>query len=187
MAKAIILSAPSGSGKTTLVRHLVASIPQLAFSTSATTRKPREGEEHGKDYYFLTIPQFKAHLQKKEFVEYEEVYKGIYYGTLKQEIRKVWSQGKNIVFDVDVKGGLEIKKFFKDKALGIFIQAPNINVIKNRLISRGTETPESLEKRLAKIEEELTFASEFDRILVNSDLEEAKEEIVRVVTSFIRS
>lgn len=170
--KAIIFSAPSGSGKTTIVRHLLETNSDLGFSISASTRDKRgRTEADGKDYYFLTPDQFKEKIDKNDFIEWEEVYEGNFYGTLKSEIDRVWENGKNVIFDVDVKGGMNLKKYFGDKALSIFVSVPSLEVLTARLNDRGTESPESLSRRLFKANFEMTFQDKFDQVLVNEDLE----------------
>lgn len=180
--KLIIFSAPSGSGKTTIVRHLLTKYNNLGFSISACTRDRRgRNEVDGKDYYFLTPDDFKKRIDNNEFVEWEEVYPGGYYGTLKSEIERLWASGKHVVFDVDVKGGLKLKEYFQECALAIFVKAPSEEAIKERLMSRGTETEDSLSKRLFKVKFEMSFQDKFDVILVNDDLESAlvkAEELV---------
>ena len=172
--KLIIFSAPSGSGKTTIVRHLLTKYNNLGFSISACTRDRRgRNEVDGKDYYFLTPDDFKKRIDNNEFVEWEEVYPGGYYGTLKSEIERLWASGKHVVFDVDVKGGLKLKEYFQERALAIFVKAPSEEAIKERLMSRGTETEDSLSKRLFKVKFEMSFQDKFDVILVNDDLETA--------------
>lgn len=172
--KAIIFSAPSGSGKTTLVRHLLATNPTLSFSISATTRLPRSEEVHGQDYYFLSSVAFKERIQQHAFVEWEEVYPDRYYGTLKSEVDRIWSNGKNVIFDIDVKGGIALKQYFGDKALAVFVQAPSLDVLKRRLLARATDPSESISQRLEKATYEMTFADRFDRIIRNDDLETSK-------------
>lgn len=183
--KVIIFSAPSGSGKTTIVREVMVKVDGLGFSVSATSRAPRPGEVHGRDYYFISQEEFKLKAAQGEFVEWEEVYPGTYYGTLRNEIERLWKEGKNVVFDVDVVGGRNLKRIFGEKALAIFIQAPSIEVLKQRLEKRGTETPESIEKRLAKAAYELGFAKNFDKIIVNDQLDAAVEQAVEIVKSFL--
>lgn len=185
--KAILFSAPSGSGKTTIVREMLAAFPQLAFSVSVTTRKSREGEVHGKDYYFLSPEDFQRKKDADEFVEWEEVYQGLYYGTLKAEVERLWAMGKDVIFDVDVKGGLALKKYFGEKALSIFVAVPSMEVLRQRLISRGTETPESLMRRLEKAEYEAGFSREFDRVIVNDRVERAVEESKEAYLAFAES
>ena len=184
--KAIIVSAPSGAGKSTLVRHLMDSLPQLAFSVSACTRQPRPGETDGRDYYFLSAEKFREHIEACDFIEWEEVYPGNFYGTLKLEIRRIWSSDKIPVFDVDVLGGLNLKKYFRRHGLAIFIQPPSLEVLKTRLEDRATESAESLSKRISKAEQELRFAAKFDTIVNNNDLDSAKQNLLELVTSFLR-
>lgn len=183
--KAIIFSAPSGSGKTTIVKHLLENNPDLGFSISASTRDKRgRTEQNGKDYYFLTPEDFKKKIDNDEFVEWEEVYEGNFYGTLKSEVERVWREGKNVIFDVDVKGGLNLKKFFGDKALAIFVKVPSLEVLKTRLNDRGTETPESLSRRLFKAQFEMGFSDKFDVVLVNESLEKSLDEAQRLYKDF---
>lgn len=183
--KAIIFSAPSGSGKTTIVRHLLKNNPDLGFSISASTRDRRgRTEKNGQDYYFLTPLEFKKKIDNDEFVEWEEVYEGNFYGTLKSEVQRVWDEGKNVIFDVDVKGGLALKKYFDDKALSIFVKVPSIEVLKERLHDRGTEDPESLSRRLFKAQFEMTFQDKFDIALVNENLEKSLAEAQRLYDEF---
>jgi guanylate kinase len=184
--KLIIFSAPSGSGKTTIVHHLLEQIPELAFSISATSRKPRGKEVHRKDYYFLSDDEFKARAQNNEFLEWEEVYNGTKYGTLKAEVERLWEAGKHVVFDIDVVGGLNLKKQFSDRALAIYVQAPNIAELERRLRKRGTETDEKIDMRLRKAGEEAKRAPEFDLVIVNDDLERAKQEALERVKKFIQ-
>jgi guanylate kinase len=162
--KLIIFSAPSGAGKTTIVRHLLEKNLNLEFSVSATSRAPRPNETNGKDYYFLTEKEFKQKIENNEFLEWEEVYKGIYYGSLKSEVERIRNLGKNVIFDVDVVGGLNIKKFYGDEALAIFVQPPSVEELRKRLISRSTETEEKIQMRIAKAEHELSFAKQFDKL-----------------------
>lgn len=169
--KVVIFSAPSGSGKTTVVKHLIAKYPRLEFSISATSRQPRGTEVDGRDYYFLSEEQFLSSIAAGDFVEYEQVYKGSYYGTLKSEVERIWSKGNIILFDVDVKGGVNLKKYFGDKALSVFIQAPSLAELRNRLEKRGTDSPEAIDKRVAKAAEEMEYADRFDVVLVNDNLE----------------
>lgn len=186
--KAIIFSAPSGSGKTTIVKHLLENNPDLGFSISASTRDKRgRTEQHGKDYYFLTPLDFRKKIENNEFIEWEEVYEGNYYGTLKSEIDRIWDEGKNVIFDVDVKGGLNLKKYFADKALAIFVKVPSMEVLKERLHDRGTETSESFSRRVFKAEFEMTFQDKFDRILVNEDLDKSLVEAQRLYDEFKKS
>lgn len=169
--KVVIFSAPSGSGKTTVVKHLISKFPCLEFSISATSRQPRGSEVDGQDYYFLSEEQFLAKVAADDFVEYEQVYQGSYYGTLKSEVERIWSKGNIILFDVDVKGGVNLKKYFGDDALSVFIQAPSAEELRRRLEKRGTDSPEAIDRRVAKAEEEMQYASQFDVVLVNDDLD----------------
>jgi guanylate kinase len=183
--KAIIFSAPSGSGKTTIVRHLLQRNPDLGFSISASTRDKRgRTEQNGKDYYFLPPKEFKKKIDNNEFVEWEEVYEGNFYGTLKSEIDRIWKEGKNVIFDVDVKGGLNLKKYFGDRALAIFVKVPSIEVLKERLHDRGTETEESLSRRLFKAEFEMGFHDKFDVVLVNETLDKSLDEAQQLYDDF---
>lgn len=183
--KLIIFSAPSGSGKTTLVHHLLEKRPDLSFSISATSRDKRGQEIHGKDYYFLSQEIFREKIEASAFVEWEEVYTGTYYGTLRIEIDRLLAQGKSVIFDVDVKGGLNIKNQYGGQALAIFVQAGSLEVLQERLTRRNTESPEKLRMRLAKAEIEMKFAHEFDYILINDTLETAKATALEVVSNFI--
>src|SRR5690606_10934071 len=183
--KIIIVTAPSGSGKTTLVRRLLAACPALAFSVSACTRSPRTGELDGRDYYFLTEPQFKARIDEDAFVEWEMVYTGKYYGTLRDELARIWAEGRTPLVDIDVKGALAIQEQYPETSLSIFIKTPSLDVLRERLVTRGTESPQMLEERLAKAQYELMDAGEFDLIIVNDDLAEATDELVRAANDFI--
>lgn len=187
--KAIIFCAPSGSGKTTLVKHLLSAHPdRFGFSISACTRDKRgRSEEHGKDYYFLSIDEFKRKIDEDAFVEWEEVYPGGYYGTLKSEVERVWASGRHIIFDVDVRGGLKLKEYFGDRALAIFVKVPSMEVLEQRLRSRGTETEDSLSKRLYKVRFEMSFQDRFDVILVNDDLDKSTNEADQLVSDFLNS
>ena len=183
--KAIIFSAPSGSGKTTIVKHLLKTNADLGFSISASTRDRRgRTEKDGQDYYFLTPLEFKKKIDNNEFVEWEEVYEGNFYGTLKSEVQRIWDEGKNVIFDVDVKGGLNLKKYFGDQALSIFVRVPSIEVLKERLHDRGTETPESLSRRLFKAQFEMSFQDQFDVVLVNENLDKSLGEAQRLYENF---
>lgn len=185
--KFVIFSAPSGSGKTTIVKHLLHKYSNVGFSISACTRDRRgRNEVHGKDYYFLTPEDFKQRIDNNEFVEWEEVYAGGYYGTLKSEIDRLWKEGKHVLFDVDVKGGLKLKKYFGDDALAVFVKAPSEEAIKQRLMARGTETDESLSKRLFKVKFELSFQDQFDVILLNDNLETTLQKAEELVENFIK-
>lgn len=183
--KALIFSAPSGSGKTTIVRHLLETNPDLGFSISASTRDKRgRKEQNGKDYYFLTPEEFKKRIDKDEFIEWEEVYEGNFYGTLKSEIERIWREGKNVIFDVDVKGGLNLKKFFGDKALAVFVKVPSVEVLKERLKDRGTESEQSLSRRLFKANFEMSFQDKFDIVLVNEHLDKSLAEAQQLYDNF---
>jgi guanylate kinase len=185
--KLLILSAPSGSGKTTIVKHLLNRFPNLEFSISACSRSKRECEIDGKDYYFLSVNEFKRRIANNEFVEWEEVYSGSYYGTLKSEIERIWEKNHIVVFDVDVKGGINLKKIFGEKALSIFVKPPSIDILQQRLERRCTETPESLKKRVDKAADEMTFANQFDSILINDNLDNSYKEAENLVRTFINS
>lgn len=185
MGKVLIFSAPSGSGKTTIVKHLLKRFPELEFSISATSRAPRGEEKDGVDYYFMDAAEFMARVEEGEFVEWEEVYKGTCYGTLRAEIDRIWDRGHVVVFDVDVVGALNIKKLFGDQALSVFIMPPSVEVLRARLEGRGTDTPEAIERRLAKAEQEIEYAPKFDRVIINDNLETAYEEAVQVVGDFL--
>ena len=184
--KCIIVSAPSGAGKTTIVKALLASFSQLSFSISACSRAPRPNELDGKDYHFLSLEKFQQTIQEDGFVEWEEVYTNAYYGTLKSEIERIWSQGKIVIFDVDVVGGLRLKSIFQDSALCVFVQPPSVDALHQRLVARSTETEEKIQQRVAKAEKEMAFANQFDTILVNIDLEIAKKEAEILVSDFIK-
>ena len=183
--KALIFSAPSGSGKSTIVHHILDKYPDMEFSVSATSRSPRGEEKDGVDYYFLSEEEFRARIAENGFVEHEEVYPGRFYGTLKSEIKRIWDAGHVVIFDVDVKGGVNLKKYFGKDALSVFIQAPSVEVLKERLVKRGTDSPEDIEKRVAKAAEEMTYAPQFDHILINDDLQQAFEEAEALVSHFL--
>lgn len=185
MGKLIIFSAPSGSGKTTIVRRLMEMLGGLEFSVSATSRAPRGVEQHGKDYYFLSAEVFDAKIAEEAFVEWEEVYAGTKYGTLRSEMERIWAKGNTILFDVDVKGGVRLKSIFGESALSIFVMPPSIEELRNRLVGRATDSPEKIEQRIAKAGEELGYAERFDRVVVNDNLEAAVDEVCRIVTEFI--
>jgi guanylate kinase len=185
MNKVIIFSAPSGSGKTTLVKHCLEKFPQLAFSVSCTTRNLRKGETDGADYYFIKPEEFQQKISENAFVEFEEVYVGTYYGTLKSEVEKIWHERKIVIFDVDVQGGIALKKYFGTKALSIFIMPPSIKELERRLIFRATDDAETIKTRIAKAKHELAFQNEFDKIVVNENLETAKNEIEKLVRDFL--
>ena len=185
MGKVIIFSAPSGAGKSTIVNHLLGKGLGLEFSVSATCRAPRGQEQHGKEYYFFTREDFEKRIAAGEFLEYEEVYPGCFYGTLKSEVERIWSKGHTVLFDVDVVGGLNIKKKFGETALSVFIQPPSVAALRERLIGRATDSPEKIEERVAKAEYELTFADDFDTIIVNDKLEDALREAELKVRQFL--
>ena len=185
MGKLLIFSAPSGSGKTTIVRRLLEQFSNLEFSISATSRAPRGVEQNGVDYYFLSAEEFAETVAADKFVEWEEVYKGTCYGTLRSEMERIWNKGNVIVFDVDVMGGIRLKEIFGEQALSIFVMPPSIEELRKRLEGRGTDAPEVIEKRIAKASFELTKAPEFDRQIVNDDLEVAVAECIEVIKNFI--
>jgi len=183
--KIIVITAPSGSGKTTLVKRLLAACPGLQFSVSACTRKPRDGETHGKDYYFYTAEEFQTLISEDAFIEWEMVYTGKYYGTLKSEILRIREANKYPLVDIDVQGALAIQEKYRGATLSIFIEAPSIDVLRQRLMARGTETSQSLEERIDKAIHELAFAPQFDKIIINDNLETATQHLVEVVNNFI--
>lgn len=183
--KLIIFSAPSGAGKTTIVKHLLQKFDKLSFSISATTRELRGNEVDGKDYYFTSKEEFLHKVARHEFVEFEEVYSGTYYGTLRSEIQRIWDSGRHVIFDIDVIGGLRLKRKFPEYALSIFVQPPSLEVLKERLKGRGTDSEEKLQERFAKAEKELEYASKFDVILNNFDLETACAEAEKLVENFL--
>jgi guanylate kinase len=187
VGKLIVISAPSGSGKTSIVSYLLKNMETLSFSISACSRERRENEIEGKDYHFLGIEGFKRSIKEDSFLEWEEVYKNQFYGTLKSEVKRIWSEGKTVIFDVDVVGGLNIKKQYPKECLSIFIMPPSIEVLAERLIGRGSESDESLQKRLDKAEEEISQNQEFDTVILNDDLSIACEETQEVITNFIKS
>ena len=185
--KAIIFSAPSGAGKTTIVHHLLEHNDNLAFSISACTRSIRpERETNGVDYYFLTNETFREKISHNEFVEWEEVYDGVYYGTLRSEVERLWAQGKNVIFDVDVQGGINLKKFFGDQALAVFVKVPDLMTLRSRLENRKTESGQTLEHRLKKAAEEITYEPHFDVTLVNANLEETLEKAQELYSTFLQ-
>lgn len=185
MNKLIIFSAPSGSGKSTIINYLLTQPLHLAFSISATSRAPRGSERDGVEYFFLTPDEFRRRIEAGEFLEYEEVYKDRFYGTLKSQVEKQLADGQNVIFDVDVVGGCNIKQFYGNRALSVFIQPPSIEELRHRLEGRGTDAPEVIESRLAKAAYELTFAPKFDRVIINDDLEKAKAEALQVISDFL--
>ena len=185
--KVVIFSAPSGAGKTTLVRHLLEEGLPLEFSISACSREPRANEQNGKDYHFLSPKDFKEKIAENAFLEWEEVYEDMFYGTLKSEVERIWANGKQVIFDVDVIGGINIKKHFSVQALSIFVAPPSIEELKNRLEGRGTETAESLQKRLVKAADEMAQQDAFDIVIVNDDLDTARQEVTKKVTDFLNN
>ena len=184
--KVIIFSAPSGAGKSTVVNHLLGLHPELEFSISATSRAPRGQEQHGIEYYFFTADEFRQMISEDKFVEYEEVYAGSFYGTLRSEVERIWAKGHVIIFDIDVQGGVNLKRIFGDQAFSIFIQAPSVDILRERLIGRATDTAEAIEKRVAKAASEMEFAAgKFDYTLINDDLQTALAEAERIVGDFL--
>ncbi|NQD71093.1 guanylate kinase [Sphingobacterium shayense] len=184
--KLIIFSAPSGAGKTTIVKKLLANhSDKIAFSISASTRNPREGEIDGKDYYFISSEDFLHKIAKQEFIEFEEVYAGTYYGTLRNEVERIWAEGKSVIFDIDVIGGLRLKSKFPEQALAIFVNPPSLEVLKERLRGRGTDSEEKLQERFTKAEQELSYANKFDVVLNNYDLDTACAEAESLVLNFL--
>ena len=183
--KLIVFSAPSGAGKTTLVKYILKSFSEIQFSISATSRKARGEERDGKDYYFLSNQEFKARIKNDEFIEYEEVYGGNYYGTLKSEVDRIWKDKKIAIFDIDVVGGANIKGMFPDETLSIFVMPPSIEILRGRLIERGDVSKEEIDVRIKKAESELDYASKFDNIIINNDLEESKKIALTLIKEFI--
>lgn len=183
--KLIIFSAPSGSGKSTIINDLLTRNLNLSFSISATSRLPRGEEKHGVEYYFLTPNEFRVRIDNDEFLEYEEVYADRFYGTLKSEVDERLQRGENVILDVDVKGGMNIKKIYQDKALSVFIQPPSIEELRNRLQKRATDSPEVIQQRIAKAAEELTYAPQYDVVVINDDLTKAQEEAFKIITEFV--
>jgi guanylate kinase len=183
----LIFSAPSGSGKSTIVQWLTKEHPELnlVFSISATSRPPRGTEQHGVEYFFLTPEEFKAKIDANEFLEYEEVYTDRYYGTLKSQVEEQLESGKNVIFYIDIKGGINVKKFFGDRALSLFIQPPSVEELRKRLVGRATDSAEQIEERLAKAEYEMSFAPQFDQIIVNDDLDTAKADTLKTIRNFL--
>ncbi len=183
--KLVIFSAPSGAGKSTLVNYLLPQFPELSFSISATSRSPRGREQHGKDYYFLSSEEFKARVAGDELLEWEEVYAGTYYGTLRSEVERIWAQGKVVVFDIDVVGALNLKRQFGDRALALFVQAPSVEILEQRLRGRGTDSEEKIQQRVAKATIEMARAPEFDKVVINDDLDTAKAEALAILKDFL--
>lgn len=185
--KLVIISAPSGAGKTTIVRHLLESGLNLAFSVSATTRPPRGTEKDGIDYFFMTVAEFRKRIVKNEFVEWEEVYKDIFYGTLKSELERIWANGQHAIFDVDVNGGIKLKKKFGKRSVAIFIMPPSVEELENRLTKRATDNTEKIRMRVNKSTEEIELANQFDSVIINHHLDKAKEEALKIVKSFLEN
>lgn len=185
MNKVLIFSAPSGSGKSTIVNHILGLHPEIEFSVSATSRAPRGEEKDGVEYFFYSADIFRLLVRDDKFVEFEEVYPDRFYGTLKAEVNRIWARGHVIIFDVDVKGGVNLKKYFGDQALSVFIQAPSVEVLRDRLVKRGTDSAEDIEKRVAKAAEEMTYAPKFDKVLINDDLATAFAEAEAMVDAFL--
>ena len=185
--KVIIFSAPSGAGKSTIVNHILGLHPEIEFSISATSRAPRGQEQHGVEYYFFTADEFRKMIAEDKFVEHEEVYPGSFYGTLRSEVERIWAKGHVIVFDIDVQGGVNLKRIFGEQAFSVFIQAPSVEVLRERLIGRATDTAEAIEKRVAKAASEMEFAAgKFDHVLVNDDLQTAFAEAERIIDEFLQ-
>lgn len=185
--KVIIFSAPSGAGKSTIVNHILGLHPEIEFSISATSRAPRGQEQHGVEYYFFTADEFRQMIAEDKFVEHEEVYPGSFYGTLRSEVERIWAKGHVIVFDIDVQGGVNLKRIFGEQAFSVFIQAPSVEILRERLIGRATDTPEAIEKRVAKAASEMEFAAgKFDHVLVNDDLQAAFAEVERIIDEFLQ-
>lgn len=185
--KVIIFSAPSGAGKSTIVNHILGLRNDLEFSISATSRAPRGQEQHGVEYYFFSADEFRQMIAEDKFVEYEEVYPGSFYGTLRSEVERIWAKGNAIVFDIDVQGGVNLKRIFGEQALSVFIQAPSVEILRERLIGRGTDTMEAIERRVAKAKSEMEFAAgKFDHVLVNDDLQTALAEAEDIVADFLK-
>jgi guanylate kinase len=185
--KLVIISAPSGAGKSTIIKHLLDSGLNLEFSISATTRPPRGKEKNGKDYYFLSVEEFRKRVANGGFIEREEVYRDQLYGTLRSEISRIWDNGNHVLFDVDVKGGINLKNIYKHDAVSIFIMPPSTRELERRLVLRGTDNPEKIKIRLARAEEEMRLADQFDNIVINDNLEQAKKEVYNIVNIFLRT
>ena len=183
--KAVIISAPSGAGKTTIVKHLLSAFPELEFSISACSRIKRDNEVDGKDYYFITEQEFREKISNLEFIEWQEVYPGSYYGTLKSEMDRIWEEGKTPIFDVDVLGGINLKKYFGKSALAVFIEPPSVDELERRLRHRGSESEENLQTRLNKVEMELTYSDKFDEIIVNNEISTARDKATALIKAFL--
>lgn len=183
--KIIIITAPSGAGKTSITRFLLQKYPQLAFSISAATRSPRGREENGKDYYFMSVEEFRHHIQQNDFVEWEMVYEGKYYGTLKNELDRIWNKGQTPMLDIDVKGAIHVQQQYPDQTLSLFIEPPSVDELRKRLFGRGTETDESLQARINKAGYEISFKHHFDHIIVNDNLEKACAEAENLILEFL--
>ena len=183
--KLVIISAPSGAGKTTIVRHLLGSGLDLSFSISATTRQLRGTEQNGVDYFFLSVDEFRKRIENDEFVEWEEVYHDLFYGTLKSELERIWSEGRHVLFDVDVNGGINLKKKFGSRSIALFIMPPSVEELENRLVNRGTESQDKIFMRVDKAKDELLLADQFDSLIINDQLDKAKEEAVKIISDFI--
>jgi guanylate kinase len=186
LEKVVIFSAPSGAGKTTITRYILEKVERCEFSVSATTRAPRPHEKNGFDYYFISVEEFKNRINQEEFVEWEEVYTNLFYGTLKSEVSRIWTKGNIVLFDVDVKGGINLKKYFGQKACSIFIMPPSIEVLEQRLRKRGTETEEAVQMRVAKAYKEMQYKNEFDEIILNDQLETAQNDAYHKILAFIK-
>ncbi len=183
--KLIIISAPSGSGKSTIINYILSQGVNLQFSISATSRQPRGNETHGNEYYFLSEDVFRTKINNGEFLEHEEVYPGLFYGTLKSEINRIFAEGKNVILDLDVVGGCNVKNYYGDKALSIFIQPPSVDELRKRLEARGTDTPETISKRVSKAEEEMKYSSKFDKIIINDNLGKAQQDTLLTINNFL--
>lgn len=183
--KLVIITAPSGAGKTTIVKHLKQKFPKLEFSVSATTRMRRINEVHGHDYYFLSVDEFKSLIRQEEFLEWQEVYSDQFYGTLKSEVNRIWGLKKHILFDIDVKGAMNLQRKFREKSLSIFIKPPSLDILMDRLTKRGSESPSQLKKRIIKLKEELSYESAFDESVINNELEEALDRATNLVGAFL--
>ncbi len=185
--KIILVTAPSGAGKTSIIRYLMKKFPQMAFSVSATTRKPRENEKNGEDYYFISENEFKEKIHHKEFLEWEMVYEGKYYGTLKEEIERIWAQNKVPVLDIDVQGAIHVQQQYPVNTFSVFIQPPSVEELKSRLLMRGSETKESLQARVNKASFEMTFKSYFENVVINNDFDEACKQAEKIVSTFLNN